>query len=77
MKTDETPQLLNAFEEGDEVKLPVEENGKYFAKKMKIVKAELKRGIWEYQVKGIGEANLHKGQNGKDWFRENELEWWE
>jgi hypothetical protein len=43
---------------------------------MKIVKAELKRGIWEYQVKGIGETSLHKDQNGKDWFRENELEWW-
>jgi hypothetical protein len=77
VKADETPQLLNAFEEGDKVKLPVEENGKYFAKRMEIVKAERKRGMWEYQVKGVGEASLHKDQNGNDWFRENDLEWWE
>jgi hypothetical protein len=71
-------QLRREYDEGDTVKLGVRDRGVLKAKKMDVARAELKEGKWMYQVKPSGGGNgevLHRDENGKDWFKEDELEW--
>lgn len=53
------------------------ENSVRKVKKMEIVEEKLKEGKWVYQVKiSGGGPELHRDENGNDWFREDELEFW-
>ena len=66
------------YDLGDEVRLPVLENGVRRSKKMIIVKVQQKEGRWMYQVKPFGQQSgpVHKDENGRDWFAESALDFW-
>lgn len=69
-------QLPPEYEEGDEVKVRVRENGVLRPVKMEVVRSELRGGKWAYQVKRSGAARIHTDENGNRWFREDTLDWW-
>jgi hypothetical protein len=96
---DRTLQLPRQYDPGNIVQLGVLENRVRRAKKMEVVRADLKGGKWIYQLrpsvagnrkgqgkevgkeeggkegkKADGEA-LHRGEDGNDWFKEDDLDW--
>ena len=63
------------YEVNSEILLPINENGKQQAKKMKVVEVKLSSGKFVYKVKRGGESEPYKDKDGNDWFKEDELEW--
>ena len=53
------------------------EDGVQKQRKMVIVEAKLREGRRMYQIKADSEgAELHRDENGNDWFKEDDLELW-